>query len=496
MHAGAESGLLVDGRDFYKAVYDACCLAERTIVMAGWQFDHDVPLLHGDDAADATHPTHLIRLLRELCRRNSALEVHLLAWDASAVFMLERWPLQKLMFGVRGHRRIHYRTDHRHPVGASQHQKLVIVDRAIAFLGGMDICNSRWDRREHRADDPDRRRRWLSYAPYHDVQAYVTGDPVDELRSWFCDRWQRATGTALALPDVPRRSIRIEPTFEVDAPRLALARTWPRTEDPPTAPIRELYELHVRAILAAERFIYLESQYFSSDEIATAFERRMGLDARPIEIVLILPAASKSPKERISMGYTQRRILERLTRSAERTGHRLGIYYSAVPSDGHEVPVFVHSKVLAIDDRFLLVSSANASNRSMGFDSELGLAWEASAPTESLRSARIDLLAEHCGLPRGAANTLLTPMSGLVARLDDLARAKTHRLRLHGRNSDERPGPVLSKVLPDGRPFDPDDERAFQEALPEPAIWLDRLVREPMVMVIERLRHLRSRPGS
>src|SRR5690606_21863890 len=129
----------------------------------------------------------------------------------------------------------------------------------------------------------------------------------------------------------------------------------------------------------------------------------------------------------------------RLGEVAARTGHHLGVYYTCAPGKDGDVPVFIHSKVLAVDDRFLLVSSANASNRSMGFDTELGLAWEAPAATPSLRAARIELLAEHCGLPADLVVSVLGPTAGLVGRLDGLARAATHRLRIHRRNEDEKP---------------------------------------------------------
>ena len=47
-------------------------------------------------------------------------------------------PLQRLMFHVHGCDRIKYKMDNRHPRGASHHQKLIIVDNSIAFLGGAD----------------------------------------------------------------------------------------------------------------------------------------------------------------------------------------------------------------------------------------------------------------------------------------------------------------------------------------------------------------------
>ena len=82
--------------------------------------------------------------------------------------------------------------------------------------------------------------------------------------------------------------------------------------------------------------------------------------------------------------------------------HRLGVYWPV--TDGG-APIYVHSKVLVIDDRLLRIGSSNLNNRSMGFDSECDLAIEA-APTGSERddvrreitSVRDQLASEHLGV--------------------------------------------------------------------------------------------------
>ena len=490
-----ESGVLVDGRDFYRAVYEACCAAEKTILMSGWQFASKVHLMRGHDAESCEHPVELVEFLRDLCEQKPELHIYILAWDASPVFTFEREPLQRLMFQLKGHKRIHYKMDNAHPTGASHHQKLVIADRSVAFLGGMDICNARWDDRNHSATSTTRCEGERPYTPYHDVQAYVTGDPVDTLREWFCSRWQCATRKDLKLPDVPRTKMKIEPTFPIDAPSLGLARTLPRMEEPITrASVTELYELHVRAIRHAERSIYIENQYVSCDEIERALDERMRRGGPTLEIVIVLPEQSAGFKERISIGVYQARILERWGKIAAECGHRLGIYYTvACGEKGEDVPVFIHAKVLAVDDRFLLVSSANTTNRSMGFDTELGLAWEAPAENASIKNARLELLSEHVGVERSEADELLGPIDGLVARLDSIAEARTHRLRIHRRNQHEKPGWLLSKLLPDETPFDPDNPREMKEMMPEPGAWLDRLVREPLEVLSQMGRRLKRK---
>ena len=54
------SGVLVDGRDFYRAFYDAACKAEHSILMAGWQFSSEVELVRGSEAKCSERPTKLV----------------------------------------------------------------------------------------------------------------------------------------------------------------------------------------------------------------------------------------------------------------------------------------------------------------------------------------------------------------------------------------------------------------------------------------------------
>ncbi len=472
------SGVLIDSRTFFRAVHEACCKAERSIVMTGWQFDTQFALLMGEDASSCARPSTFVELLASLCKERPDLEIHILAWDASPIFTLEREPLQRLMFKLRGHKRIHFKVDNAHPFGAAHHQKLLVIDRSVAFVGGIDLCDGRWDDRTHAAEQPKRRQTdGHTYAPYHDVQAYVTGDAVDTLRGWFDDRWKAATGKPMTERELPRNEIIVKSTYELGAERVGLTRTMPKTDAGPA--VKELFELHVRAIENAERFIYVENQYFSCDEIASAFERRMRSDGPKLDIVMLMPRASGGFKERISIGVYQAQIFEKLDKIAAETGHRLGVYWTAAPGPEGDVAVFIHAKVLSVDDRFLLVSSANASNRSMGFDTELGIAWESAQPDDSIRDIRVSLLREHCGVEDGLVET-----EGLVTRLDALGHAKTHRLRVHSRNADEKPGWLLSKLLPKETIFDPDNP---QEAMPDPLGWLDRVVGEPVHWIARKL---------
>jgi phosphatidylserine/phosphatidylglycerophosphate/cardiolipin synthase-like enzyme len=470
------SGLLIDGHDYYRAVYETCIQARREILMLGWQFDTRTPLLCGDDARGAPYPVTLLKFLARLCEERPDLRIFILAWESSPVFALEREPFQSLTFRMRSHCNLRFELDDCHPTGASQHQKLVVVDRSIAMIGGMDLCSSRWDDRSHQAVDPRRKKHWPkrgTYHPYHDVQAYVTGDAVDTLRDWFVERWRRGTREELVLcADAPREELELRPTVAIDVPRVALARTLPEIPDvdPKCDEVRELRSLHLRAIAAARSSIYIENQYFSSEDIRRALVRRMRQGGDPLEIAIVLPDASAGLKEQVTIGVRQAEILRQLKAVGWQTGHRVGVYYAAAPGPQGDVPVFIHAKVLAVDDRFLLVSSANTTNRSMGLDTELGLAWETDAADEQLREARVELMREHCGLGLDAARELLGATPGMIARLDAMARARTHRLRMHKMCEDAEPGRSLAHALGDDLELDPCNPM-LEDLLPEPGRW-------------------------
>ena len=155
-----------------------------------------------------------------------------------------------------------------------------------------------------------------------------------------------------------------------------------------------------------------------------------------LDILIILPQHPGELKERFAVGLAQSKLLSLVREVAQSTGHHLGVYYSAGADGGEAAPTYIHSKVMAVDDRFLTVGSANLTNRSLGVDTELHVSWENDpahpepALTASIRDARVDLLAEHSGLLLEDAARVFGPMEGMVERVDALARGGGTRLRL------------------------------------------------------------------
>jgi phospholipase D1/2 len=438
-----QTGLLIDGRDYYRAFYRAAKAARRYILIAGWQFDSSVDLLRGDDLTEADTDVRFLPFLNGLCEKNPELQVYILAWDFSLLFAFRREWWQEWIFNWGTSNRLQFRFDDCHPFAASHHQKFVVIDGHIAFVGGADICAQRWDNRCHLAEHPNRTDASAEpYGPYHEIQSYHMGPVVRLLVELFTRRW-RQCGGELTLPSPPPTyDVVIEPSVALAATRVALSRTQPPMLTPPQEPVQEIHRLYLDAIATAEQLIYIENQYFSSQAIYTALVDRMRATQRSrLQIVMLLPKRPEALTEIIAVGFAQTRLLDALQDIARQTGHALGIYYTtATVGSGREKPTYIHAKLLLVDDRFLTVGSANMTNRSMGLDTEVNVSWEVSSPCQealiqSIRQVRVSLLAEHTGVDPQQDGQGLSQTAGLVDYLNHVADSAHSRLRHHPRDA-------------------------------------------------------------
>jgi len=458
-----QSALLIDACVYYQTVYRALEQARHYAVLSGWQFDSGVPLLRGKDADTATRPVTLLKFLNALCEERPELTIYLLAWDFSVAYLSEREWMQSLKFDYLTNPRVRFEWDE-HPVaGASHHQKFVVVDGAVGFLGGIDICDARWDECDHREHNPQR----VNLAgepckPYHDVQAALTGDAVRPLVDVFVGRWQRATGDRLYLsPASPEAQSRFDLSRlsnghaqPIGCSRVAFSRTQQDPRAKPTE-IEEIRTLISDALQAAEQLIYAETQYLTSRSIAATLIERLRNDSLPkLEIVLCMPHGADSPKEKLALGDTQEAILHALRETARETGHELRLLYSATCTEGGgEIPTFIHAKLLIVDDRLLMVGSPNLTERSMGLDTEIAVTWycsgepEDQATRDCVRNIRTRLLAEHAGVE----DKEFELESGLCAKIDALIASGHSRLRHRAIQSSGPLGPLMAEI------FDPAD---------------------------------------
>ncbi|MGH7926589.1 MAG: phospholipase D-like domain-containing protein, partial [Candidatus Binatia bacterium] len=213
-----QTGLLIDGRDYFRAFYHAATAARRYILLSGWQFDSNVTLLRGEDAQGAPGDTRLLPFLNALCESKPELRIYILAWDFSMIYGLDREWFQEWYFNWTTSERLRFCFDRCSSFDASHHQKFVVIDGMFAFAGGLDLCAARWDDRDHRIQHPLRVEGDVPYRSFHDLQSYHSGPLALELAKLFKGRWKVACCEELELPSKPDGAdIEIEPTLTLAA---------------------------------------------------------------------------------------------------------------------------------------------------------------------------------------------------------------------------------------------------------------------------------------
>ena len=370
------ASLLVDMEPYLAAAKAAFEKATRSIHFLNWAFDPDT-ILHHEPEGHGSAPLTIGGFLRDLAKTRPEIDIRILCWkSALPVAATQRFfPLRSLHFfsGTP----VDFRLDGALPPGASHHQKVVVVDDALAFCGSCDIGPDRWDSPEHLHPDPRRAKSVAGSPCYdcrHEVMAMMDGAPAASLGQLFRDRWERATGERLApappsTPDVwPDH---VKPDFRDVT--VGLSRTQAPWKSYPE--IREGETVALAAIATAADTIYLENQYFTSPIIAEALAQRLGESDGP-EVVLISTQHSPSWFDQMTMDKTRSSFLKRLE-DADQYG-RLRVYSPVTADDSI---IIVHAKLAIIDDRYVRVGSSNANNRSEGFDSECDVTFDVGAAT-------------------------------------------------------------------------------------------------------------------
>jgi phosphatidylserine/phosphatidylglycerophosphate/cardiolipin synthase-like enzyme len=418
--------LIIDAAAYFQYAKAAMLKAKSRIVLIGWDFD--VRIRFEPEGRTLDGPNRLGDFLAWLPEQRPGLRVYVLKWDLGVIQSLGRGMAPLFLRNWTTGKRLRFKLDGVHPPGAAHHQKIVAIDDALAFCGGIDITVDRWDTREHRDRQPCRvNPNGEAHGPWHDATAALDGEAALAIGDLARARWRDATGETLERipagndpwPDG------LVPTIE--HVQVAIARTLPELDD--REPVTEIERLYLDAIASARRSIYLESQYLASRELARALAARLREPDGP-EIVLILPESAEGWLEQEAMDGA-RVLLLRLLWDAD-TNRRFGAFYPV--TEGGE-PIYVHAKIMIIDDVLLRVGSSNLNNRSLGFDTECDLALEAAGNSpdderlrETIRRIRTDLLREHLDVDTDELSGALEQSGSLLDAIENLrGRGRTLR---------------------------------------------------------------------
>ena len=411
---------VIDAADYFRHAKAAMLRAQHRIMLIGWDLDTRMTFERGIKTLPG--PNQLGAFIYWMLWKRPALEVYLLKSNLRLLPAFDG-----IWFGLTpvallnqiSSKRMHLAIDGAHPTGSVHHQKIAVIDDAVAFCGGVDLTVDRWDTRAHEHDSRSRRTVGRSYGPRHEVAVAVDGAAARALGEQARARWRTATDRSLAPVDAKHATwpSKLEPTLRnVD---VGIARTLPELDS--RREVREVEALNLAAISAARHTIYLENQYLAARRLVDALAARLRESDGP-EIVIVLPRRGNNRLERETMDGARHRLIQMLWAADDH--RRLGIYWPV--TDGG-APIYVHSKVLVVDARLLRVGSSNLNNRSMGFDSECDVAIEADSNSSEhddvrrqITSVRNQLVSEHLDLSVGEFERAMSRCGSFLKAIEAL----------------------------------------------------------------------------
>lgn len=441
---------LVDGEEAWKDILAAINGAKETINMAFWMMHLDTELdrpgsLTFKDPSDREHNTLNSILLKKI---EQGVKVRVLLWILPTIpatqdellklligsptfppdpFAIAR-ALARLTLGppsvllTLDLRLIQYALQRKielllepHPTSpiGSWHQKTIIVDRKIAFVGGMNAKQNDWDmthlvydynRTPH--DTKGAKRSTMStnkeattYPPRHDYMTRIEGPLVNDVENNFIERWNQAIkdDRFYSYKLMPILKAVMSPSGSPASTKAQIVRTMPKY---PATPGGEqgCFEAYVTAIRNAQKYIYIEDQYFRSQALAQELANACKKNPKLI-LIVITPPDYLAVIESLSIGlaspstYWTAQAFDTIAKVVPDFCF-FQLQVSDIDASGNIifVPVDTHAKMMIVDDEWYTIGSCNINER--GFIDEGEINVIVHNPAEALK-LRKKVWSEH-----------------------------------------------------------------------------------------------------
>ncbi|MDQ1710386.1 MAG: hypothetical protein QOG49_1771 [Frankiaceae bacterium] len=361
--------VLIDGERALGAIAAALLAAQSHVHIASWSLTPEFVLTR-----DGGVPP-LRELLAQLAER---VEVRVLLWAGPPVPAFE--PTRRMVKHVRAAltegTKVQCVLDSRERTMHCHHEKLVIVDDNVAFVGGIDLTSLQGDRLDT-SDHPAR-----PDISWHDVGTRLHGPVVADVGAHFVHRWNEAAGQHLPLPTPPA----VAGDVEVQLLRTVPERTYTFAQRGEFG----ILEAYFRALRSAEKLIYLENQFLWSTEIAQVLmDKLRHPPSDDFRLVVVLPSKPNNGAD------TTRGQLGRLVEADDHAGRLLAATRHS-HGGADTCGLYVHAKVGIVDDRWLTVGSANLNEHSLFNDTEVNVA---TCDAALARRTRLELWSEHLQRP-------------------------------------------------------------------------------------------------
>ena len=314
-------------------------------------------------------------LLAELAER---VDVRLLSWKGAPVPMFKpsHNDVRDMLDALSRHTKIEAHADGCTGFTHCHHEKTIVIDDRVAFVGGIDLTldgGDPWDTPAHVA---------RGGIGWHDAAVRIEGPAVADVAQHFRLRWHGATRELLPKPALPAEAGDVE---------AQIVRTLPYgTYKALRKGEYSILESYMGALRSAERFVYLENQFLWSPEIVSILADKLrNPPTDDFRLLVLLPARANDGAD-ISRGQ-----VAALIHAADETTRFLACTVYARAGNLRD-PVYVHSKIGIVDDRWLTVGSANLNAHSLFHDTEMNVV---TLDPDVARATRLRLWSEHLELP-------------------------------------------------------------------------------------------------
>ncbi|KAG8926053.1 Phospholipase D1 [Tulasnella sp. 418] len=414
---------LVDGRDYFWNMSRAIMLAKERIYIHDWWLSPELYLRRPGKEA-----YRLDRLLKRKAEEGVKIFVILYKEVSNRTTPTDSNYAKQQLMGLHSNILVQRSPSH-FSTGTfywAHHEKLCVVDETIAFMGGLDACFGRWDTPQHvliddgdpigeegseqiwRGKDysnarvmdfhtlskPDQDmydRAKVARMPWHDVAMQIVGQPARDLCRHFVQRWNyllrvkshsRLMPFLLPPPDFKASELHdqgLTGTCEIQICRSAgpwSLGTQNRIE-------HSIQNAYLKAIQMSEHFIYIENQFFITstvvnevvveNNIGDALVHRIirahkeGTPWRACIVIPLLPGFTFPIDHNDASAI--RLIMECQNRSICRGPHSI---FARLRKEG--IDVYIHAKIMIVDDRVAIIGSANINERSQRGDRDSELA--------------------------------------------------------------------------------------------------------------------------
>eukprot|EP01133_Synstelium_polycarpum_P003574 gene3574-4089_t len=349
----------INGHDYFTHVYHAIKSARSEIFIAGWCISPGISLLRDHEGRSNPEKYRLDKLL---CKKASeGVKIYVLIWDETIIATDLGSRFVKSLFEKLHRRNIKViRHPHLLPLSWSHHQKIVVVDQGLAFLGGMDLCYGRYDNFSYLLNDVEEKmfpgpdyvnsciikpktnericvidRKNHPRIPWHDIAISLNGHAARDVAVNFIQRWNHAKNSNRDYKKYPY----LVPSMEQPLPTTGTAKVqivrsvcdWSAGQSLENS----IYKAYINLINMSQHFIYIQNQFFISsvgqpqpnNQIAFAIFKSVDID------------------NYLSINSLRNWCVNGSVIFTEQ--------------------VYVHSKVMIVDDRIAIIGSANINDRSL-----------------------------------------------------------------------------------------------------------------------------------